>query len=215
MRYLTNFNRKKIYNEISIMVNQLTTSGDGLRLFFTDDIYLVTEPEGLVSSPVTPVNQTVSEIPVSAALALPTLNEPSEALKMPSIDKIAFKFLGNNKRNILILVNDPLHEVSDEKGRELLRKIVKSVNLSANDFALLNYHHYQNSSYQQLIDYFASTVVFAFGVSSQQLGLQGHAENIVVKERDVLLIFSAELKQLEQDMNGKKALWASLKKLGL
>ena len=65
------------------------------------------------------------------------------------------------------------------------------------------------------MDYFASTIVFAFGVSPEQLGLQKHPENIIVKEASVMLIFSTELKQLEEDMNGKKALWASLKKLGL
>ncbi|MEJ2882833.1 hypothetical protein [Pedobacter sp. GR22-6] len=180
------------------MANELTTSGDGLRLFFTDDVYLVKEAESQQIPDSLPIE------PVQAKVAATVAAAPPE-----------YKFLGNNKRNILILVNDPLHEVSDEKGRELLRKIVKSVNLSANDFALLNYHQYPDSSYTQLMAHFTSTIVFAFGVSSQQLGLPVHPENVVVREGEVMLIFSAELKRLEADMEGKKALWGSLKKLGL
>lgn len=184
------------------MANELTTSGDGLRLFFTDDVYLVNEPEAQQ---------------ILSAVAAPPLSvtEPVVPLSKPPVPEVRYKFLGNNKRNILILVNDPLHEVSDEKGRELLRKIVKSVNLSANDFALLNYHHYPDNSYHQLVDHFSSTIVFAFGVSPVQLNLSQHPLNMVVKEGEVMLIFSSELKQLDADMEGKKALWGSLKKLGL
>lgn len=181
------------------MANELTTSGDGLRLFFTEDIYLVNESFAFVEKQ-------------------QELAEPQEVYNpavAPPAAKIAFKFLGKNQKNILILVNDPLHEVSDELGRELLRKIVKSVNLTANDFALLNYHHYPDVSYAQLMEHFKCSILFAFGVSGLQLGLTSHPVNTVVLDGGVKLIFSAELKSLDADMQGKKALWGSLKKLGL
>ena len=121
------------------MPSQLTTDEQALRLFFTDDFYLVDEPGVLKDSrPQPELKPGLPEGPVSPV-------EPVSAEARPEILKSAapvFKFLGNNKRNILILVNDPENEVSDEKGRELLRKIVKSVNLTANDFALLNYANY-------------------------------------------------------------------------
>lgn len=178
------------------MVSQLTTNGEGLRLFFTDDIYLVNEPEGtlneeaqplIVSEPIVPLNKVQPE----------------------------FKFLGNNNRNILILVYDEYNDVSDEKGRELLRKIVKSINLTASDFALLNYANYKETSYEQLKDRFSSVIIFAFGVSSQQLGLKQYPENTVVTEGAVKLIFSSTLQKLDEDTNGKKVLWGSLKQLEL
>lgn len=198
------------------MGNELTTSGDGLRLFFTDDIYLVDEP-GLPTGQVGERLDSERNVGAISAIvtALPTLSEPPASFDKPVVSKVDYRYLGNNKRNILILVNDAVHEVSDENGRELLRKILKSVNLSTSDFALLNYHHYQESSYSQLMAHFASTIVFAFGVSSVQLGLTPHPLNAVVREGEVMLVFAAELKQLDADMNGKKALWGSLKQLGL
>ncbi|WP_342329513.1 hypothetical protein [Pedobacter sp. FW305-3-2-15-E-R2A2] len=194
------------------MASQLTTNGDALRLFFTDDIYLIRGEEILsADNDIVSEDQLVkpvSEAPVSPVVSLPrAVEEPKEIL--------SFKFLGKNSRNILILVNDPEHEVSDEKGRELLRKIVKSVNLSANDFALLNYAGYTGTSYAQLQQHFSSVLIFAFGVTPEQLKMKAYPQNSIVLEEGVRMIFSSELKTLEGDSTGKKVLWGSLKQLGL
>lgn len=126
-----------------------------------------------------------------------------------------FQFLGNNGRKILLLVNDEQNEVSDEKGRELLRKIVKSINLSAADFALVNYARHRDVSFNDLVSFFSSNLVFSFGVSPAQLGLATYPLNAVVMEGSVRLIFSDELRKLDQDINGKKSLWAVLQKLAV
>lgn len=186
------------------MISQLSTNGEALRLFFTEDIYFVKEV--IANEP----EAELSAVQLEVA-------EPSIALEHPLAveEKIEFKFLGKNKRNILILVNDEQHDVSNETGRELLRKIVKSVNLTADDFALLNYAKYSNASFAQLKEYFNSGVVFAFGVKPSSLSLAVHPENTIVYEGAVKLIFSAALPQLNEDANGKKALWGCLKNLEL
>jgi hypothetical protein len=183
------------------MDSQLTADKAALHLFFTDDVYLVNETD------------IQSDKVVSEAVKPASISQPSASAVAQSVD---FKFLGNNKRNILILVNDEENEVSDEMGRELLRKIVKSVNLSANDFALLNYAKYKGTGLQALQDYFSSTLIFAFGVSPAQLSLTiSHPENVIVQEGTIRMIFSAELKTLDKNPAGKKALWGSLQNLGL
>lgn len=250
------------------MGSELTTNGDALRLFFTDDIYLIKGEEGFstgevlesdlqkvseattaeatvpadVENPVagfakgtaaavTPISApeatpvtTPTVIPVTAdsipltAPVIPSVTIPITIPQFPALEKAAafsFKFLGQNKKKILIMVNDADHEVSDEAGRELLRKIVKSINLTASDFALLNYAKYPKTSFADLQQYFSSVLVFAFGVSSGDLQLPSHPENKIVMEGDVRLIFSGELRKLEQDPIGKKTLWGSLKQLGL
>jgi hypothetical protein len=194
------------------MPSQLTTDEQALRLFFTDDIYLVTEPEVLQNRE--EQQEMIEEVPKETIVSAEQAVREAPPVSLKNAEP-AFKFLGNNKRNILILVNDKENDVSDEKGRELLRKIVKSVNLTANDFALLNYAHYSDVSFTQLQGHFSSVIVFAFGVSPQHLRLNDHPENTVVTEGEVKLIFSAELRQLEEDQNGKKVLWGSLKQLGI
>ena len=195
------------------MVSQLSTNGDALRLFFTEDIYFVNE--AVINEPIlteTPAVTSFTEVSAEAFI----VSEPQVALNAPEVEeKVEFGYLGKNKRHILILVNDEQHEVSNETGRELLRKIVKSVNLTADDFALLNYAKYSNASFASLKEYFNCGVVFAFGVSSGTLALEVHPENAIVHEGAVKLIFSAGLPQLNEDANAKKALWGCLKNLGL
>jgi len=128
---------------------------------------------------------------------------------------VTFKYLGSNKRKILILVNDEEHEVSDEQGRELLRKIVKSVNLTSVDFALLNYAAHKAVGFSELAAHFDPVIAFVFGVRPQELGLRDHPEHVVVSEGAVKLIFSAELRKLETDQQAKKILWGSLRQLDL
>ena len=137
------------------------------------------------------------------------------AAEVQKIAPRAFKFLGNNKRNILIIVNDKANDVSDEKGRELLRKIVKSVNLSAADFALLNYASCDGADFNELLSSFSSKLIFSFGVSPSQLNLPDHPFNTIIDQAGVRMIFSLELRQLEEDMVAKKVLWGSLQKLAL
>jgi hypothetical protein len=187
------------------MPDQLTTNGDALRLFFTDDFYLVNEPSiiwGLPQEeqlPINKVSEQASPIAVIEAVELkPQLN---------------FQFLGGNKRNILILVNDKDHDVSDDPGKELLRKIVKSINLVTADFALLNYAKYQGASFEDFKGYFNSSLVFSFGVAAAEMGLIDHPMHSVVSEGNVRLIFSHELRKLDADIILKKSLWGILQKL--
>lgn len=189
------------------MNSPLTAGTEALHLFFTDDVYLVNEP-GLQpdvagSTPEPSPLQQEKTAPAGSPKAPPAQELPD------------FKFLGKNQRNILILVNDQQNEVSDEAGRELLRKIVKSVNLTANDFALLNYAGYSGVTFKQLLDYFSCNLVFAFGVKPAQLGLTGQPKNTIVNEAAVRVIFADELRSLDQNPAEKKALWGSLQNLGL
>jgi hypothetical protein len=175
------------------MSNPLTAEPEALHLFFTDDIYLVPEQ-------------------VPAAAAVPETPLP-EAVELP---QPTFNYLGGNKRNILILVYDEQHQVSDEAGRELLRKIVKSINLATPDFALLNYAGYKTASFAQLAAFFSPKLVFSFGVSPRMLGLSAaHAQDSLVKEGATSCIFSSELRALDQDPAAKKTLWSCLKNLQL
>ncbi|WP_316746290.1 hypothetical protein [Pedobacter gandavensis] len=228
------------------MSSKLTTNGEALRLFFTEDIYLIKGEEGYsteeVLASVVQEDSTVYAVAETESLASATPENvaeiPQEKVSLPPVSPVpaavpqipvipvmdipvekpaalSFTFLGKNKKKILILVNDAEHEVSDEPGRELLRKIVKSINLTASDFALLNYAKYPTASYSQLQQYFSSTLIFAFGVSPADLQLEAKPENKIVMEGDVRLIFSAELRKLEQHPAGKKELWGSLQQLGL
>lgn len=178
------------------MADQLTTNAEALKLFFTDDVYLV--PDASVNLE--------KEIPEDI-----TLKEPEVVYEV----KKDFTFLGKNRRNILILVNDDQYAVSTEEGRELLRKIVKAINLTADDFAVLNYATYPETNFAELQAFFKPQLFFAFGLSPQTLGMAPQPQHVLIQQGEVNAIFSSELHALEGDLPSKKILWKSLQQLKL
>lgn len=167
------------------MANQLTSNAEALRLFFTEDIYLL--PENKVADVV----------------------EKIESVKV----NIAFKYLGKNQRNILILVNDHQNDVSTEPGRELLRKLVKAIGLTANDFALVNYADYKEQKFDDFKAAFNCKLVLAFGVPAADLDLPQQIQHQLINYGDIKLVFTTNLADLDQDQTSKKLLWASLQQL--
>src|SRR5690606_37107876 len=189
---------------------QLTDDRGALRLFFTDDIYLVNEP---VTSDIT-TKTAVPEPDVPNVMVIEPARPEVAEPKYPNYD--SFESLGNNQKNILILVNDALNKVSTEKGSELLRNIVKAINLSANDFALVNYAQYPGASYAQFKSFFSGKLVFCFGVGAIDLQLEERPFNeIHTLDDGSRIIFCHNLEQLADDQPNKKLLWGNLKKLNL
>ena len=169
------------------MVNQLTSNAEALRLFFTEDIYLVANG---------------NEITIKEELAL----EPQKP-------KTVFKYLGKNQKNILILVNDNQNDVSTEQGRELLRKLVKAINLTANDFALVNYSDYTSEKYNDLKAFFNCKLMIAFGVNAVDLNLPTQPLHQLINYAEDTLLFTKNLHDLDTDQVSKKILWTSLQQL--
>jgi DNA polymerase III psi subunit len=206
------------------MGEQLTTSAEALRLFFTEDIYLVNSNEKIVSeipaeaksAPVTETTVPVVETVKPVAAPVTVVAEPAaEVVRVPVTGPVVFKYLGKNLKNILILVHDDQNDVSTDKGKELLRNIVKALQLTANDFALLNYAAYRSSGFDEFKSFFKCNLVLSFGVTPLHLGIDPQPVNEIIIRDAAQLIFSANLDQLADDQAGKKALWGSLKKLSI
>jgi hypothetical protein len=203
------------------MTDQLTSNAEALRLFFTEDIFLIKDKtEAALAKPVIAAPEVVAkenatlpkvETPIyqEPVAVLPTVEEPVVAAK-PKLD---FKFLGKNQKNILILVNDSNNEVSTEQGRELLRKLVNAIALTAKDFALVNYANYQTATYADFNDFFACKLVLAFGVDPQQLALAAQPLHQLQQIGETKLVFTTNLHDLDSDPASKKVLWGSLQQL--
>jgi hypothetical protein len=273
------------------MGDQLANNPEALRLFFTDDIYLVQQeaeesfttaawamdladanskasltkmegsgivdvaasmlglPDGVVGLPKSNVNPlaTIAGLPVSIVNL--TANEPNEleqaipentslvqetpisynagaeqAMDLNLIQETqantlkqepSFIYRGKNGRNVLILVYDEVNDVTTEEGREVFKNIVKAKNLSADDYAIVNYASYNTSSFNELRRFFNAKVILAFGVNSLQLGILDYPQHTIINHEGVQLMFSADLHELSMDLKIKRALWTALKDMEL
>ncbi|MCX2477096.1 hypothetical protein OQZ33_22365 [Pedobacter sp. MC2016-05] len=218
------------------MENQLTNNANALRLFFTEDIFLVKDEsvqialvdnEKPVSNPIVSETDLTGEKilqPKSEAILVET-NEESAKSYTPQVEiprvlaepksPKTFKFLGGNKKSVLILVNDKLNDVSTPEGRELLRKIVKAVDLGTPDFAVVNYAQYMGTEYVDFHEFFKPAIMLSFGVEISDLKLNLVWQNEIIQHESTKIIFAPNLHQLDSDLTAKKLLWGNLQKIKL
>jgi len=208
------------------MENQLINNPEALRLFFNEDVFVVHDkdvqiPDSIVlqavsdgMTPAVQINNLTQKVSETVVIPREYLPDSSEnlILEEPLAPKI-FKYLGGNNKSVLILVNDSENDVSTPEGRELLRKIVKSVELSTPDFALLNYSKYAGTSFDELKDFFSPKLLLSFGIEISALKLNLNWQNEIILHDGVRMIFAPNLHTLDADINGKKTLWGNLKKI--
>ncbi|RZL10355.1 MAG: hypothetical protein EOO89_21060 [Pedobacter sp.] len=173
------------------MSDQLLTDGTALRMFFTEPVYIITSE-----------SKHINELNTEPATIITT--EPTE-ISAPPI--ASFKYIGNNTRNVLILVNDPEHAVSTSEGNELLKNILKHIKLVKEDFALLNYDTCKATSFSVLQSHFTPRIVLLFGVTEIELSFMRE------EHPEVILIEGAALHVMAAEIEKKKAFWNSLKQV--
>jgi len=216
------------------MENQVTNNANALRLFFTEEVFLVKD-ESVEILPLRSAEQAFVAENVSVTEAkesnvkpeiaqIPEINAtniPKVYPQGPEIPHIVaeplpektFKFLGGNKKSVLILVNDKQYDVSTEQGRELLRKIVKAVDLGTPDFAILNYANYSGTDYAELHRFFKPVIMLSFGVEIAELKLNLSWQNEIIVHENTKIIFAPNLHHLDSDLTAKKLLWGHLQKI--
>ncbi|WP_421938339.1 hypothetical protein [Pedobacter sp.] len=216
------------------MENQVTNNANALRLFFNEEVFLVEDksvkiPLFASNEPVLTSEPTASmkEVVASLSVNIPAQAEEEtvkpvkpypESVEIPSVlaepeAAKTFRFLGGNKKSVLILVNDPHNDVSTEQGRELLRKIVKAVDLGTPDFALVNYANYPGTDFTAFHQFFKPELMLSFGVEISALKLNLTWQNEIILHGSTRIIFAPNLHQLDSDIIAKKSLWGNLQKI--
>ncbi|RZK50551.1 MAG: hypothetical protein EOO87_19215 [Pedobacter sp.] len=195
------------------MANQLTSNAEALRLFFTDDVYLVKdETKSADAKPVTPVSYT-QPIVEPIAVAEPIATIPAvEKNTAPIAEPRHFTYIGKYLKGVLILVNDKANKVSTAEGNLLLRNLVDAIQFKNDDFAVLNYTNYSDAKLEELKAFFKFDILLSFGVSPAELGVDYPVNQLCLMD-NVKMVFTSNLHELSADKETKKILWTSLQKL--
>lgn len=195
------------------MANQLTSNAEALRLFFTDDVYLVKdETKSADAKPVTPVSYT-QPIVEPIAVAEPITTIPAvEKNTAPVVDPRHFAYIGKYLKGVLILVNDKANKVSTTEGNLLLRNLVDAIQFKNDDFAVLNYTNYSDAKLDELKAFFKFDILLSFGVLPAELGVDYPVNQLCLMD-NVKMVFTSNLHELSADKETKKILWTSLQKL--
>ena len=121
--------------------------------------------------------------------------------------------LGQNARNILLLVNEPEAPFATDADLQLLVGIITACKLSLADVALVNAHRNEALHYDTLIDSLTPSLVILFGVSPKDLSFPLHFPHYQLQQYSNQTFLSApSLKMLGTVTEEKKQLWNCLQR---
>ena len=123
--------------------------------------------------------------------------------------------LGENKKNILFLVNDSSCKFLPDDEMELLTNLVSACKLSMADISLVNFHS-NKYNYQKFNGQFQPKKILTFGVSNTELELPFDIPHFQIQRfHEQLYLTAPSLKDFLTNKPLKKELWTSLQKFFL
>ena len=149
--------------------------------------------------------QESSQLPTAVASPAPSSETPANQ---------QWKFLGSNKKNILIIVDYPgvLHLPDEELN--FLTKMLTACKLDLGDVAILNRHHYPAVAPKDLFSFFGSRIIFLFGVDPVSFGLPVSFPQYQVQAvAPSTYLYAPTLGEHLKDELLKSKLWVCLKRI--
>lgn len=124
------------------------------------------------------------------------------------------KSLGENRKNILVLVNysNAVH-IPDEQ-LDFLTSMLSACKLNLGDVAVFNENNKPGIGYKELLNFYQSTVVLLFGPDPLSLGLPVSFPEFQIQPfNNTLFLFAPPLEIMENDKVLKSKLWVCLRKI--
>ncbi len=136
------------------------------------------------------------------------------AAKPIAEETITWKSLGNNQRNILIIVKNSDAVYLPDNELAFLTGILGACKLNLADVAILNLQNYPDASYKELTHFFKSKIALLFDIEPASFGLPMSFPHYQIQPfANNSFLYSPSLKNLENDKVEKSKLWVCLKRL--
>lgn len=122
-------------------------------------------------------------------------------------------FLGNNEKNILIVVDEKEAAFLPDDDLKLLVGILTACKISLADVALVNYNKNKKLDYDKLLQDFTPEFILLFGIGPASLNFPLHFPNFQLQQYNHQTYLSAPtLSVLAAQVDQKKQLWTCLQK---
>ena len=124
-----------------------------------------------------------------------------------------FNWLGNNEKNVLIVVNEQEAANLQDSDLNLLVGILSACKLSMADIALLNFHRNNTANFNKLNETFNPSTIILFGILPEALDFPLNFPHFQLQAYNGQhYLCSPALNVLATDVALKKQLWLSLQK---
>jgi hypothetical protein len=172
----------------------------------------IVEPEIQATPEITPVVAEAKEVTVVRPLETgqPPAAQPAQPLAVPE-QKISF--LGNNQRNVLIMVSYPDETYLPEQQLQFLTRILKACNLEEKDIAIINLSN-QQPTFKSLQADLKPAIMLFFGTTPAAIRLEElHAPFSPEQKEGITMAAYPALELMQGDNLLKSKLWLTLKQL--
>ncbi|MDP4261858.1 MAG: hypothetical protein Q8941_04950 [Bacteroidota bacterium] len=125
-----------------------------------------------------------------------------------------WKYLGENKKNILVVVN--YHDAAYLPDEELsfLTNMLTACRLNLGDVAIVNRNNYSGSDYKDLLAQFSSKIVFLFGIDPVSFGMPVSFPHFQVQSfAKTTFLFTPATEEIKKDELLKSKLWVCLRRI--
>lgn len=163
-----------------------------LPFFFQEPVYVINEPESFNTEP------------------------QDETHFAPTIEEISVK--GENKKEILVLVQEKNTEFISPANEQLLIKILQAVKLSMDDIALVNLSNITSlppSHIAEALEKIPFHTLISFGAVVKEWSVSNFFSKYMVNTDDTNrnILLADTLDELASDLQKKRSLWQCLQKL--
>lgn len=159
-----------------------------LQFILQDDIYLLNKDKALYQNVAEPVPEVKTE-------------------------QVKLNYLGQNKRNLLILTYYPDQEHILDVHQTALESVLKRKEHTLDDVAILNIYKYPDSDIKQLTAHFCPVTLLILGKNAMPAGFSQSVINkpAVIDGVNVLYTFSFD--EMMTNNDSKKTFWEQVKTL--
>jgi len=177
-----------------------------LSHFINETVYVIEEDTSLQKTDTSNEDHSTPSAEKDTSLKEDVPSYPAkETQKTPSL-----KFKGSNISKTLIVVDYSDHEHINNEDEMFLAKILKAVNLSIEEAAILNLNSNSHFDYDHLLNFDAAHVLY-FGENKILPSEFSNYSLQLVESKQILL--SPDLSKTSVDTEKKKQLWGALKKM--
>jgi hypothetical protein len=131
-----------------------------------------------------------------------------------TVEETGWKFLGGNRKNILIIVEYPGFAFLPDDRLAFLTEILTACKLTLADIAIFNLAKKEDAPWKKINEFFKPRNVLLFAVEPAVFGLPMSFPFFQVQPfADASFLYSPALEDLEKDKLLKSKLWVCLKRL--
>jgi len=141
------------------------------------------------------------------------VDTPKEA-EIPIDSNNELKFLGNNRRGVILFVNNKEAAWLPADQLDFLIEILSACKLTMEDVALVNIAGRPTSNYQEITGKMNVQKVFVFGISLSDIGLPFKIPEFQVQSfEDCTYLSIPAINILQENKELKRKLWLCLKQI--